>query len=415
MHGGTLTPDLDVQRGYASQPGTPPDAGIRRQRYTRRAGRADPAPTDRPGTNSGPDASETRQDQTGNAALDYASSGLPGQDPLPNPCERAAQATQPREIVDSSTLGTVTVEPLHRLGNILPNPDDTTSSMSEDDLFTAIWDTQLFSLPWAHRFDLSTTAFSAIHIVQPLWPISADFQPSGSQCLFNPHLRQSKNSQSIAEDLGRRLPSSTSAGSPKSLQHGQPPIVSIFDRIFSHRTLSEPERLPPAYPVARRSLSKTPEEVRVRLKTQLKLFHHLLPKAFVLPSQHALNRYTSAYFNGFHLHLPFIHVPTWSPASCHLGLFIAICSLGAKYCLEQQTAIALWDAGRLIVRAATEEKNEDLDVANSGHIEICQAMLLLMVFQTWSGNSFGLRQALSSQSALASVSNIAYLKPCSHR
>lgn len=397
-----MSPDSGVQHGHASQSVASSDGDIPQQRETRRARGAEPASIDQPASPSALDASETHQDQLGNAAFDYAS------------YQDVAQATQPMETAHSSTLGAVSVDVLGHQGNLMPNPNETTSGLLEDDLFTSIWDTQLFSLPWMHNFDLSTTAFSAVHTAQPLWPMSTDIAPSGSQYLHGSHLRQSTDPHSLAEDFGRTLPNPGSTGSRKSLEHGRPPVVSFLDRIFSRRISPEPEKLPRVNPVARRNLPRISGKLRNHLKTQLEPFHYLLPKDFVLPSQHALSRYVSAYFEGFHLHLPFIHVPTWSPTSCHLGLLIAICSLGAKYCFEQQTAVALWDAGRLVVRAATEERNEELDGANSGRIEICQAMLLLMAFQTWSGNSFGLRQALSFQSALAGVSNIAYSKASSH-
>ncbi|KAF4556451.1 Hypothetical protein D9617_1g083290 [Elsinoe fawcettii] len=70
---------------------------------------------------------------------------------------------------------------------------------------------------------------------------------------------------------------------------------------------------------------------------------------FVLPSRHALTRYLTAWFSGFHSHLPFIHEPTYRPSRSPIELTLAICSVGAQYCFERRNAEKLFLASKSVM------------------------------------------------------------------
>lgn len=59
---------------------------------------------------------------------------------------------------------------------------------------------------------------------------------------------------------------------------------------------------------------------------------------FKLPRVSALNRYASAYLSGLHQHIPFLHLPTLNLNEVELALLLGMCSLGALYCFEKETA-----------------------------------------------------------------------------
>ncbi|KAJ8132791.1 hypothetical protein O1611_g833 [Lasiodiplodia mahajangana] len=94
---------------------------------------------------------------------------------------------------------------------------------------------------------------------------------------------------------------------------------------FSSWLPSAPERsgLPQNAPDAEpRRASDVPsfrvsEEQRLQLTQQLGLFENVVPSDFKLPSRHSLTRYITSYFEGFHLHMPFIIIlmgyATWEP------------------------------------------------------------------------------------------------------
>ncbi|KAL5402588.1 hypothetical protein PMIN03_010551 [Paraphaeosphaeria minitans] len=70
---------------------------------------------------------------------------------------------------------------------------------------------------------------------------------------------------------------------------------------------------------------------------------------FEIPSRHALTRYITAFFSGFHSHFPFIHEPTYKPSCSPLELTLAMCAAGAQYCFERRSADRLFRVSKAIV------------------------------------------------------------------
>lgn len=356
-------------------------------------------------TDLGIDISEEDQNHFQAEGGAVPSLGQPELHPFEGVSQDCAHPTQPNVPADPNALEEIAVHSLEPSGYSVLNHDDNTPESSGEGLFNSIWDAQLFDLPWLDSFDLSMTAFpSAVHTAQPLWPMPHNSPAPFSQSRQRQQQRQRPNADSIAENVDQTLSAPSSQSNPKNPAHGRLFAPSLHSRIFSRRPSPEPQKSLPISPLTPRTSSRIATKVRIRLNGQLEPLLPLLPSGFVLPSQYALGRYVSSYFDGFHLHLPLLHVPTWSPESCHVGLLIAMCALGAKYSFEKDIAMALWKAGRLVVRMATEERREILEEHRSVDMEICQAMLLLMAFQTWTGDKFLLRQAFSFQSTLANVS-----------
>lgn len=89
------------------------------------------------------------------------------------------------------------------------------------------------------------------------------------------------------------------------------------------------------------------EDHRRFLITQLGDFPTL--PDFELPSRHALTRYITAFFSGFHSHFPYIHQPTYKPSCAPVELTLAMCAAGAQYCFERRSSERLFHAAKAIV------------------------------------------------------------------
>jgi hypothetical protein len=387
--------------GNSAGPGAPPRrGGGRRQRHNALPSAGQPL------RNSASIVSDIPADVVGNNEVDYASVSL---DLLPrnqhlNSLDNSSHASQTFHNPESAPVWALPTESPERPVDVTPISGDVLPGQSGDEMYSSIWDTQLFDLPWLNNFELSTAAISSIHATQPLWPLSIEYRSPAPSYSPAHETHPSREPSTIEEDLSRTLPNPKGRGNWGEVQRGRNPFMSLIDKVFSRRASPEPQKLRHISPVTRTRLPKMSGQTRGHLKTVIESFQHVISDDFQLPSQHALSRYISAYFEGFHLHLPFIHVPTWHPGSCQPGLVIAMCALGAKYCFEEEIAVSLWNVGTIIIGAATEKTRSGLDGGNMARIETCQALLLSMAFQTWAGNGSDLGKALSIQSTLASVS-----------
>jgi len=61
-------------------------------------------------------------------------------------------------------------------------------------------------------------------------------------------------------------------------------------------------------------------------------------KEFQFPGLNAINRYVNAYISGLNQHIPFLHLPTLNLNELQISRLLAVCSLGALYCLEKEHA-----------------------------------------------------------------------------
>ncbi|PSN61441.1 hypothetical protein BS50DRAFT_562336 [Corynespora cassiicola Philippines] len=143
---------------------------------------------------------------------------------------------------------------------------------------------------------------------------------------------------------------------------------------------------------------------------------------FEIPSRHALTRYITAFFGGFHSHFPFIHEPTYKPSCSPLELTLAMCSAGAQYCFERKSSERLFRAAKAIVfhRLRQEESHfgpQTLAFITSTNIlsPVCEPMirrsgpwspldmaktlLILVGYATWDKKEF-LQQAFALRGLL---------------
>ena len=176
--------------------------------------------------------------------------------------------------------------------------------------------------------------------------------------------------------------------------------------------------------------------------SRLATFDTVLPKGFIPPSRHSLSRYLAGYVNGFHEHLPFIHVPTLQVSRSAPELVLALAAVGAQYRFENSRGIELFYAAKAVVMEQIRRRDElalphswnrprngsttqsppgggfttqsqtsspfqhsvtetAVTVDSKESLDSIQALLLLTAFATWERHTELLREALAFQSILA--------------
>ncbi|KAK5462606.1 hypothetical protein LTS15_002318 [Exophiala xenobiotica] len=233
---------------------------------------------------------------------------------------------------------------------------------------------------------------------------------------------------------------------------------SSFSRFGSRLPSLQPEESPAAAPqneqdTPQRPLHDLNLEDRQNVAVKLAEFSHAVPSSFQLPSRLALSRYLAGYVNGFHEHLPFLHIHSISVNNCSIELILAMAAVGAQYCFEGQKGVELFHVSQSIAmqrirqrdaRLATsnrstetpssvysssgQRKNSEIfhveETPRSGSLSGClglpsqpedsttekedlmqtaQALLLLMAMATWAKHREILREALAIQSVLATL------------
>lgn len=93
------------------------------------------------------------------------------------------------------------------------------------------------------------------------------------------------------------------------------------------------------------------------IQSKLDDFAAVLPKGFELPSRHTLSRFLEGYINGFHEHLPFLHIPTVQLANLAPELLLAIAAIGAQYRFEEHRGYRLWYASRAVAVEQTRRRS----------------------------------------------------------
>ena len=175
--------------------------------------------------------------------------------------------------------------------------------------------------------------------------------------------------------------------------------------------------------------------------SMLAAFDNVMPKGFIPPSRHSLSRYLAGYVNGFHEHLPFIHVPTLQVAASAPELVLALAAVGAQYRFENSRGIELFYAAKAVVMEQIRRRDEQaiphswnrprtgsmaqspgggftsqshssspfqhvspdttITTDSKEQMDSIQALLLLTAFATWERHTELLREALAFQSILA--------------
>ncbi|TWU77726.1 hypothetical protein ED733_008506 [Metarhizium rileyi] len=144
------------------------------------------------------------------------------------------------------------------------------------------------------------------------------------------------------------------------------------------------------------------------MKGRLDEFSTVLPSDFIFPSRHTLSRFLEGYINGFHDHLPFLHIPTLAPVDMAPELLLAVLAVGAQHRFERNRGYALCISYRHTFASAQSERPVTHDTHREPYspntpgsrLATIQAVLLLFAVGLWGAKTI-LQEALSLQSNLA--------------
>ncbi|KAL1644982.1 hypothetical protein SLS58_004053 [Diplodia intermedia] len=219
-----------------------------------------------------------------------------------------------------------------------------------------------------------------------------------------------------------------------------------FSRFGSRLPSLQPEEQPseqrhrPANP---RPVSNISNLDRQDILSRMADFSSVIPSDFRLPSRLALSRYIGAYINGFHEHLPFLHIPTMTVENTCVELLLALAAVGAQYCFEGEKGVELFHTARAIASQRIRRKDAGLSypdkdsnsdsslwafststlhgpsnlrydssrasptaagpVPETDLMQTAQALLMLMAMATWAKHKEILREAFAIQSILATL------------
>lgn len=321
---------------------------------------------------------------------------------------------------------------------LLPEPDQTDMDYYTFNSFADFLETG--PLPSCHRLSLFTTEQPMPFFSPQDYNEMRDDPGAGRQA------EEDERDHGLLEDpesfsrFGSRLPSLQPEEPPTDRQHPSP----YHQNMYAHHHRPYPKRV-----------SDVSNEDRQLLLHAISEFDSV-PSGFRLPSRLTLARYVRAYVDGFHEHLPFLHIPSMSAAGCSVELILAMAAVGAQYCFEAEEGLGLFHAARAIAterirrrdaRIAAAERGQDQSAispceyaastpsargrsdSTSNYtvngplglpsdrdtssitpsspkedlMQSAQALLVLMAMATWAKHKEILREALAIQSILASI------------
>ncbi|KAI8284868.1 Zinc finger protein klf1 [Colletotrichum sp. SAR 10_99] len=167
------------------------------------------------------------------------------------------------------------------------------------------------------------------------------------------------------------------------------------------------------------------DEQRSRLNASIESFRDILDPNFKFPSRHALTRYLTSYFEGFHSHMPFLHTPTWRIFEHSLELILGLAAVGAQYCFEHRMSERLFYAGKAILMERLAHESDKFGPKTGSSlsmpqrresrpilardwgpwepIETVRALIALMGYATWEPKVSLMQEAFGLQGLLAQV------------
>ncbi|KAF5980178.1 hypothetical protein FBULB1_5306 [Fusarium bulbicola] len=166
---------------------------------------------------------------------------------------------------------------------------------------------------------------------------------------------------------------------------------------------------------------KVTEEQRSKLKASILDYSHLLDPAFCVPSRHALTRYVTSFFGGFHTHMPFIHIPIWQINDHSPELIFGIAAIGAQYCFESRASERLFFAGKALLMERLRKDSDSLglstlpiphvapqnsrrgDTEADSAVETIRALITLMGFATWEPKAPMVQESFVLQGILTQI------------
>jgi len=321
--------------------------------------------------------------------------------------------------------------------DLLPEPDETDMDFYTFNSFANFLETA--PLPSFYFSSLLTTEQPLPFFSPPDCGEARDELDIGRQAIAHERHEGIIEEPDSFSRLGSRLPSLQPEEPRVSCRHPSP----CLDAVDGHNHARYSKRL-----------SDLSNGDRQLLQLAVSAFDAVL-QGFRLPTRLTLARYVRGYIDGFHEHLPFLHIPSMSVATCSVELILAMAAVGAQYCFEADEGLGLFHAARAIATERIRRRDARVAEVGRGHwrstmssssgvssapstrgqqeprssytlngplglpsernehndatspkehmLQSAQALLILMAMATWAKHKEILREALAIQSILASI------------
>ncbi|KAL2793811.1 hypothetical protein BJX66DRAFT_325834 [Aspergillus keveii] len=245
---------------------------------------------------------------------------------------------------------------------------------------------------------------------QPMPTFSPDFRPSVAAAMTTQPFEPTMDVEPASEDAALEASLSPFSSRLPSLQ----PVESRSE----HSPSTSPANI----------ILVVTDACRAHFETELSKLNGLIPGDFMLPSRHTLGRLIAGYFNTFHEHYPFLHIPTLRLHSLSLELFMGICAVGARYAREPEMSTEIFRVTKAVVMERMRERRQVRSAKSTPisrgpnslytntrtaagtlgefsvvDLHLTQAMLLLIAVATWFNREPETYEALSIRSMLDSL------------
>ncbi|KAL4797727.1 hypothetical protein BDV19DRAFT_387155 [Aspergillus venezuelensis] len=164
--------------------------------------------------------------------------------------------------------------------------------------------------------------------------------------------------------------------------------------------------------------SRVDESQRAFIIALLSKYRDDIP-GFSLPSRHTLSRYLTAFFQGFHSHMPYMHNPTFRLTDYSPELILSMMAAGAQYRFEHQNGAKFFHAAKTIVTQRlhtydTGHLRASMSTGRSGptndapggnelvELDLIRCLLTLMGYAAWQDTAM-LQEGLHLQSLLVAT------------
>ncbi|KAL2837696.1 hypothetical protein BJY01DRAFT_251321 [Aspergillus pseudoustus] len=306
--------------------------------------------------------------------------------------QRAASLPPTRETALPSPAGQPSTQDL---SGVLGEPEHATLPPDISDAFLQMSPDELYP------FDEFTNFLDSIGL-------PAEWAPAGIEIASNPSVDTGVAQIVDQSSLDRDLEDAAQDDSP--FHAWLPSVPPNAETIHSFNEMASYK------PQEKVSPFRVDEKQRTRILTLLDGHRKTIPN-FSLPSRHTLSRYLVAFFEGFHMHMLFFHIPTFRLTDHSPELILAIMAAGAQYRFEYRNASSFFHAARAIVSRRLQPYNvENQEVPMQGmigtneiptlspsqEIMIVRCLLILMGFATWQPPAM-LREAFNLRNALITI------------
>ncbi|EHY56252.1 zinc finger protein ADR1 [Exophiala dermatitidis NIH/UT8656] len=95
------------------------------------------------------------------------------------------------------------------------------------------------------------------------------------------------------------------------------------------------------------------------IQAKIEAFSDVFPKDFKLPSRHTVSRYLEGCIKGLHVHVPCLHIPTFSVTRAAPELILSMAAIGSQFRFESHASPMLFYAAKAVIIEQLHRRERD--------------------------------------------------------